>query len=280
MLNVTARQITVGDYRFHLIDGGHGQSDRPPILFLHGFMGSCDDWVEVMECLSDRPRCIAVDLPGHGQTQMLNDAADPNHPAFQMAPTAQALMNMLEQLSISVCDLVGYSMGGRLALYLAIYYPNRIRRLVLESASAGLATESEREARRQHDASLAQQLTTERLESFLQRWYRQPLFASLSRHPSFTPIWQRRLRNRPEALARSLRHMGTGQQPSLWNAIRHHAIPTLVLVGENDAKFRAIAAAMCDRCVAMTSVVVPGCAHTIHGEQLAQFVALIHQFLD
>jgi len=281
-------RVIVGDYSFRVLELETSQGDtgcaqtsqRPPLVFLHGFMGSSDDWVEMMEQLSDRHHCIAIDLPGHGQTQGLNRAAHFEHPAFEMAPTAEALVGVLDQLDIHTCDLLGYSMGGRLALYLALHYPHRVRRLVLESASAGLATEPERKARQQQDEHLAQQLEAENFEDFLERWYSQPLFSNLRYHPNFKHLLQRRLRNQPQLLARSLRQMGTGQQPSLWNAIQHHTCPTLLLVGETDTKFRAIATHMSDRCDAITSVVVPACGHTIHTEQPHQFTLQVSKFLS
>ncbi|MGB3493797.1 MAG: 2-succinyl-6-hydroxy-2,4-cyclohexadiene-1-carboxylate synthase [Elainellaceae cyanobacterium] len=282
-----SRHIVIGDYSFHVLDletsggdtGCAQASQRPPLVFLHGFMGSSEDWLEVMQRLGDRHRCIAVDLPGHGQTQVLHGSTNPDHPAFQMALTTQALVKLLDQLAIPICDLVGYSMGGRLALYLAIHYPHRVRRLVLESASPGLATEQERQARRQHDEHLAQRLETEDFEAFLEGWYRQPLFARLRHHPNFDSLWQRRLRNRPLDLGRSLRQMGTGQQPSLWNTIQHHSQATLLLAGEADTKFRAIATQMSHHCPAMTSTVIPNCGHTVHAEQPDAFTRQVKEFL-
>jgi pimeloyl-ACP methyl ester carboxylesterase len=127
-----------------------GDPAHPAVLFLHGFMGRREDWKPVVAALAEEYYCICPDLPGHGKNCLPGSGA-----GWEMAEAASGLMLLLNKYQIERCALVGYSMGGRLALYLAATYPKRFTRVVLESASPGLRTEEERAPRRQHDDNLA-----------------------------------------------------------------------------------------------------------------------------
>ncbi len=129
-----------------------GSHDRRAILFLHGFMGTANDWEVCIDRLANEFFCIAVDLPGHGQS------IDRDPWLYSMEGCARALIDILDDLGLQQCGLVGYSMGGRVALYVVSTYPERFDGLVLESASPGLRTDAERAARRQADEQLAQEL--------------------------------------------------------------------------------------------------------------------------
>jgi 2-succinyl-6-hydroxy-2,4-cyclohexadiene-1-carboxylate synthase len=120
-------------YRFHYTV--HGQRELPVVLFLHGFMGNSADFDTVMTCLANQFCCLAVDLPGHGNTIVEGEDT-----LYTMPQTANAIVSWLNHLNIPQCFLVGYSMGGRLALYLALHFPQRFPKVVLESASPGLRT--------------------------------------------------------------------------------------------------------------------------------------------
>lgn len=124
--------------------------DAEPLVLLHGFTGSHRSWDAVVPALASIGRCVAVDLPGHGESDFEADAG-----AYSMESASTALASSLDALRVGPATLIGYSMGGRLALYFALTRPERVRRLVLESASPGLATEAEREARRRSDEALA-----------------------------------------------------------------------------------------------------------------------------
>jgi len=151
-----------------------GDRLSPAVLFLHGFMGSSADWREVMAALGDRTFRIAMDLPGHGASLEL--APD----TYTVEGAARAVIRTLDGLEVVRPVVAGYSMGGRLALYLALRYPERCAGLFLESASPGLENSSKRAVRRAADESKAQRLESGDLEAFLRDWYRQPLFASLA----------------------------------------------------------------------------------------------------
>jgi 2-succinyl-6-hydroxy-2,4-cyclohexadiene-1-carboxylate synthase len=249
-----------------------GDSQKHPVLFLHGFMGDRTEFHEVMQSLSIQYYCISIDLPGHG-TQLSN------HGNYTIADTARSLIEFLNALQIEKCHLVGYSMGGRLALYLVLHFPEYFLQVVLESASPGLKTVVEQSDRLQSDLRLAERLKTEDFRLFLRRWYEQPIFASLREHPNFEKLFDWRSQNDPVALARSLRHLSVGCQPSLWEKLSENKIPLLLLVGELDAKFVNINTEMSNLCQSAKLEVVPHCGHNIHFEDTNLFIEKIEYFL-
>ncbi len=255
-----------------------GKSTDFPIVFLHGFMGDRHEFSDVIPHLSSQFYCLAVDLPGHGHTQV---TAGEDY--YQMAPTAYGLIEFLDALGIGQCILVGYSMGGRLALYLALHFPQRFARVILESASPGLKTQAERDQRRQHDFSRAQALETSPFSQFLDHWYDQPLFQSIKTHPDFAKLRQRRLQNNPLELAKSLRYLSTGMQPALWSHLQTNPVPLLLLVGQRDQKFVAINTAMRDRSQPPFPQpwleIIPHCGHNVHWEDSDAFVHRLNFFL-
>lgn len=251
----------------------HGNPAAPPILFLHGFLGSGEDWQPVIEPLSDHFHCLTLDLPGHGKTRVNGGAS-----LYEMSSVARGVVRLLEKFWQNGWLMVGYSMGGRLGLFLTLRYPRLFKKVVLESASPGLATAAEREERIRRDEALAKQLEEEDFETFLKQWYRQPIFHSLSRHLAFSSLIQRRLRNSPAELAKSLRSMGTGRQPSLWEELSSNKVPLLLLTGESDTKFNRIAVQMVQVCDGARVRIIPGCGHNIHFENPREFARQVQTF--
>ena len=252
-----------------------GSPDRPAVLFLHGFLGSSADWQDVVRAMGDRAFCITLDLPGHGASLGLTPDA------YTMEGMAHAVVRTLDILDIEHPVITGYSMGGRLALYLALCYPERCAGLFLESASPGLVGEEERTARRAADEEKAKRLEFGDFEMFLRDWYRQPLFASLARDEGLLrrTIAARR-RNDPVELARSLRGMGTGSQPSLWGELEGLTVPVLAVAGGLDGKYARVSSLMADISPRIEPAVVPDVGHDVHDEAPAQYSALLGRFLD
>jgi len=253
---------------------GEGPGERSaPLLFLHGFTGSKTNWLPFMAQFPGQ-HCLAIDLLGHGETE---SPADPARYAIEEA--AADLDAFCAQLGVQNLDVCGYSLGGRLALYFALAYPQRVRRLILESASPGLASEAERLARRQSDAALAERIERDGLPAFVDYWEQIPLFASQTGLPA--EIRQRlraqRLQNNPTGLANSLRGMGTGAQPSLWPRLAELKMPVSLLAGELDLKFSAINRQMADLIAGCRLEIVPNAGHTVHLEQMQMFCDLVAQ---
>jgi len=252
-----------------------GDRRSSAILLLHGFMGSSAEWRDLMAAIGDRAFCISVDLPGHGASLGLAPET------YTTEGSAQAVVYVLEELEVESPVMVGYSMGGRLALYLALRYPERCAGLFLESASPGLESMKERTARIEADESRAKRLESGDLEQFLSNWYRQPLFASLARNDKLLgQTIEARLRNDPVELAKSLRGMGTGSQPSLWGELDGLAAPALAVAGGLDEKYAKISSRMAGINPRIGSELVQGAGHNVHEEAPAEYVALLERFIS
>ncbi len=268
--------MTFVNYQFHYSFSGN--YNKPLILFLHGFMGSCHEFDEAIELLNDEFYCLTIDLTGHGQTQVFG-----GDECYTMANTAQALVKFLDELKISKCFLVGYSMGGRLALYLTLNFRDRFPKVVLESASPGLLTEAERLERFKRDEQIARKLerSVEKSDflAFLSNWYSQPIFGNIKNHCQFQRLIEIRLQNNPTELAKSLRFMGTGCQPSLWKKLKDNTIPLLLLVGEYDEKFIGLNQKMAQDCDFCQLKIISNAGHNIHFENTQAFVENIKFFL-
>ncbi len=256
---------------YHVISAGTGSR----LLLLHGFTGSAESWRPLLPGLAQEFQLVCPDILGHGKSDKPRDAA-----SYRMEAAAADMVDLLDQLGVETAHLLGYSMGGRLAVFLALAYPQRFRSLVLESASPGLADGAERGRRRQADEDLANRIMARGIRWFVDYWESLPLWASQSRLRADVLEAQRqqRLQNEPLALANSLRGMGAGAQPSLWSRLNALSMPTLLLAGEYDDKFRAIHAAMAERIPDARLAVLPGAGHRIHLEQPAVFTRAITSF--
>lgn len=254
------------DYQFNYLL--IGDRHRPVILILHGFMGNCHDFTPVVAGLQDFC-CLLVDLPGHGQTEVRHDAN------YQMPNVALALVTLLDELAIEQCWLWGYSMGGRIALYLAVYFPQYFRGVFLESTSPGLKTPQERELRCKQDFQLAQQLESTPLSQFIDQWYQNPLFQSLVQHPDYPQVLSNRLVNEPMKLAKSLRYCGLAIQPSLWNYLSTLQIPLILIVGSLDTKFMAINEQIRALCPQASLKIINHSGHNVHFEQPLAVIRLL-----
>ena len=252
-----------------------GDPNRSAILFLHGFMGSGADWAEAISALDERSYCVAPDLPGHGASIGLPPWC------YTIEGTTHALLYLLDDLAIERATLAGYSMGGRLALYLALRHPEHCSRLFLESASPGIEDAAQREARRRSDEEKAERLGSGDLASFLDAWYRQPPFSSLARREGLLQeTIEARLRNDPAELARSLRGMGTGCQCPLWGELGSLRAPALAVAGEFDERYVGVARRMASLSPLVRAAVVPWAGHTVRLEAPGAYLALLKRSLD
>jgi 2-succinyl-6-hydroxy-2,4-cyclohexadiene-1-carboxylate synthase len=194
-----------------------------------------------------------------------------------MGGVAAAVVSLLDGLGIDQTAIYGYSMGGRLALYLAVHWPDRFPKVILESASPGLETEVERQVRIGRDRQWID-LIEQDFPRFLTQWYAQPLFANLVKQPGFGQIYKQRLGNEPSGVARSLSQMGLGQQPSLWGDLPKLRSPVTLLVGEQDGKFVTINRRMAGLIPRARLTIAPA-GHTVHMENPGAAIALLRSRL-
>ncbi|WP_309737816.1 2-succinyl-6-hydroxy-2,4-cyclohexadiene-1-carboxylate synthase [Chamaesiphon sp. OTE_20_metabat_361] len=231
-----------------------------PLLLLHGWMGSSEDYREVIASLSWQYNCLAIDLPGHGKTEVIDEEN-----GYNFVNTALGIIELLDSLGIDRCAIAGYSFGGRLALYLALEFPDRFDRAILESTSPGLATEIDRQARIASDLQIIDRLSTEPFADFVRDWYRQSLFVGIDKHPEFPSLIELRIAtNKPHKLSKSLQFAGLGNQPYLGDRLKVHPQSISLIVGALDRKFVDINQELARSCPHAILKIVPNCSHNVH----------------
>ncbi|GAB2248413.1 hypothetical protein Droror1_Dr00008295 [Drosera rotundifolia] len=261
------------------------------LLFLHGFLGTGRDWIPIMKALSGSARCISVNLPGHGKSKMqyhrVKGRAEENRISIRVI--AAALCKLIDYVSPSKVTVVGYSMGGRIALYMALKFGAKLYGAIIISGSPGLKDATARKMRSAKDDARARSLASFGPKSFLESWYLGDLWSSFREHPSFEQTVERRLHQHQDytSLAKALSDLSIGRQPSLWDELKHLKTSLLFIVGEKDTKFKKI---MLDVCSNLREgvdpkeemhegIVVPDCGHAVHLENPLAVVSLARQFL-
>lgn len=264
MKDVAAQFVTLGD-----ADGA------ARVVFIHGFMGAPADWAEIADGLGQPS--IGIALPGHVHAPIAPPGAD--FPAV-----AEALLATLDAAPLAPRPvLVGYSMGGRLALYLALRAPERFSAALIESATPGLADPHARESRATHDDALATEMdalaTPETFRDFLEGWYARPPFETLA-DADRAALVHKRLANAPQGLAAAIRALSVGRQPNLWPELPALQIPALVICGERDLKYRQIAEEMAATSPRIATQVMAGCGHNVHFEHPDAYTKVLQGFID
>jgi 2-succinyl-6-hydroxy-2,4-cyclohexadiene-1-carboxylate synthase len=236
---------------------------RPRLVLVHGFTQTGRSWSGIAEDLARDHEVVLVDAPGHGGSSRAG--ADLPSGAHALGEAGGEAV------------YVGYSMGGRLCLQLALDEPERVLGLVVLGATAGIVDPGERAARRAADEALAAELERDGVDVFLERWLARPLFAGLS--PDAAGVADRQ-RNTVAGLAASLRLVGTGAQADLWGRLGRLGAPVLVLAGERDAKFtgigRELAATIGEEARFET---VADAGHAAHLERPETFLQVLRRWL-
>lgn len=247
-----------------------------PLLLLHGFTGDGSTWGPYRNLWVKHSRLIIPDIIGHGNTEAPDDLN-----RYQIEAVAADMLDILDQIGVKQVDVLGYSMGGRLALTFALSYPERVRKLILESASPGLPTEEERLDRRKKDANLAKLINEQGIVTFVDYWENIPLFSTMNTLSESIKetIRKQRLSNSQKGLANSLLGMGTGSQPSWWEDLDKLRCELLVLAGEKDEKFSRIAEKIKSNTKKSSLWVFHESGHTIHVEELEKFGTIVSDFL-
>ena len=249
-----------------------GNTKLPALVLLHGWMGSCVDYEIVIGLLRSHFYCIAIDLPGHGKTRSIDRD-------YKFINTATNIIQLLDSLRIDRAIICGYSFGGRLALYLALEFPDRFSQVILESTSPGLEAITERELRIANDQQITSRLTTTPFPDFLTHWYQQPIFRGIESHLGFSQLIQRRLDNQPVNLAKSLQFAGLGKQPYLGERLKDFTGQILLIVGEEDRKFVSLANIINLNCNCISLAIVPNSSHNVHFQSPHRWVELVGDFL-
>lgn len=260
----------------HYDDDGPQAGTRAFVL-LHGFTLDHATWRPVRDGLRRFGRTLAVDLIGHGQSPAPEDLG-----AYTLTACLDQLEGVLERAGVAAAWAVGYSMGARVALQWAVHRPHRVRGLILESGTAGLESEQERLNRQALDEALAARILKGGVKAFVEEWLEQPLFAGLKQLPPAEQeaLKERRLLNRAVGLANSLRGLGAGTMAPVWAELPNLRLPALLLAGEHDPKYAALAQRMAALIPGSRCVIVPGSGHTVHVEQPQAWSAAVAAFLE
>jgi 2-succinyl-6-hydroxy-2,4-cyclohexadiene-1-carboxylate synthase len=234
----------------------------PGLVLLHGFTHTGASWEVVSAGLGERYRPLAPDIRGHGASSEL------------VPVDLETVIGDVAGLAPPSCTLVGYSMGGRIALHAALALGDRIARLVLIGASPGIAERTEREARQRADERLAERIERSTIEEFARHWATTPVLGTLTPDVA-AAAHADRLRNTPDGLARALRGLGTGALPSLWDRLGELRMPVTLVVGERDRKFAGVAMQMMAEIARAEVVAVAGASHAVHLDAPEQVAAII-----
>ena len=289
-----------------------GIRGRPTLVLLHGFLGDSEDWLPLVSLLEDDFYLVAVDLPGHakslnvglsdGSTDELSDdhvtlsddniklsddnikLSDDNiklsyDKAF--AVFSDLLDLTLHQLDLKHYSLLGYSLGGRLALLHSLSHSNRVEQLLLESCHPGLESEADRDLRRQTDKEWAERFRTEPLDQVLQRWYHQPVFADLNSQQR-QDLMQHRLGINKDGrlLGDILEYCSLSRQPACWGQIEDVSFPVHYFYGERDLKYTELALRLHKSGSLAGLHKIAGAGHNIHREQPAEMADVIREQLS
>lgn len=233
-----------------------------PLVLLHGFMGGPGTFDDVVGGLHQPTYALPL---GDGVPSSLEGEAD-------------RLLETLSREGVHEFDLLGYSLGGRLAMHMAMKAPDRVHRLVLESAHPGMEEASERTARLDHDEQWAERLVDE-WPDVLRAWYAQTVFASVADTPLLEAMIREKETRHPGVLARELKAWSLGLQKPKWSYLAHRTHPTLFISGEMDGRYQALG----ERLVALSGpirhVSIRGAGHVVHREQPEAYLAALRSFL-
>ena len=248
----------------------------PPVVLLHGFTGSAAGWAPLMEALAPEFTTLAVDIVGHGQSD-----APAGLERYLMHRCVDDLASLLRTLGHDRACWLGYSMGGRAALQVAVQRPDIVASLVLEGATPGLREAAARAERVASDEALAERIERDGVESFVDHWQALPLFATQASLPPETrhAIRAGRLANRAVGLANSLRGMGAGAQEPLHDRLAEVSVPGLLIAGALDVRFAAIGGEMAQALPHATIRPIEGAGHAAHIERPEAFHDVVLAFL-
>ncbi len=248
-------------------------SGAQALVFLHGFMGRGEEWKPIAEALEVPWRRVLIDLPGHGASLGLPKQT------YTFEGAVESVVTTLEGLGVTRPLFVGYSMGGRLALALALRYGEQCKGLWLESASPGIEDPGKRQQRVRLDTQRAEALVAN-IERFLEAWYRMPLFQTLHRRPELMArLYAQRKYQPSNELARALRGMSPAQQPNYWSELHRLTVPVGYACGEEDRAYMNVARRLKRVLPHATVYRFAGVGHNVHLEAPDAYIVQLSTFI-
>ena len=246
------------------------------VFLLHGFTGSTNDWKEIIPHLSKKFSYAAVDLVGHGKSE-----SPENLELYLASSIINQLHKVIDHFTQKKFILLGYSMGGRVALSYAAKHPDKLSGLILESVSAGITDEKLREERIRSDENIIKMIEEKSLEEFVEYWMNQDLFATLKNWPKekLAAIKNSKLKIQKMGLINSLKGFGTGVMPPLDDKLDLIKCKTYLITGELDKKFTQINSELVKSFPSAKHVIVKNAGHNVHLEKPDEFGRLVNGYL-
>ena len=201
----------------------------PTLVFLHGFLGCHNDWLPIIKKLNITNSCLLIDLPGHTHSKTISP--------ITLSTISYHIAQIIKKEQINQIILIGYSLGGRIALHFAHHYPDNIQALILISTHLGLHSISEKIKRLQHDTQLAIQMKTTPWPQFIKKWYDTPLFKTFKKSIHYTKTITQRHQQNPNLMAKTLIQLSLAHQPNYTTLCQQYPFPIHYLCGQNDDKF-------------------------------------------
>lgn len=266
-------KIRINGVKYNIEFAGQGE----PLLLLHGFTGSHENWKPFLHEWCTSHQMVMLDILGHGRSDC------PREPSrYTIEQIVSDIKDILEEFKITKTHILGYSMGGRLAFAFAVKYLNHVSSLIVESSSPGIENRQERSKRVREDEALADFIIEKGMPAFVDYWEELPLFSSQKSLPDHIrdKIRNQRLDNDPLGIANSLRGMGSGRQPSLWDCLHSLQIPVYVIIGDKDEKFCRIAQKMSKKLPNAETIVVENAGHAVHVEKPEIYGKIVRGFLN
>lgn len=267
MLNI----IKIDNYPYEVEITGSG---LPTWVFFHGFMGSYADF----EKINPKGTCIKINLFGFGK----NAPTVENGEMFHMKHQVDSLYKLFKKLGLKDINLVGYSMGGRLALGFTINYPDIVKHLFLEGATAGINDDKQRKNRILADNKKADEVIKIGMEAFIENWENLPIFKSQKNLPLLQQkfMHNQRVNQKVNNVANSLKYMGAASQPNYWPVLANVTTKTTILVGQHDQKFQNIAHELATNLINAKIKVISDAGHNAHFENPIKFVEALNDVSD
>ena len=250
--------------------------ERDTVLLFHGFSGSLEDWRDISTSLDSRFNYTGVDLIGHGKSDSPTDVAK-----YYPDILVRYIDDILNYLSISKVTILGYSIGGRSALFYVVNKPEKIKGLILESTTAGIENENDRNERIKSDEELAQYIEKNNIENFVELWMDKEIFNTQRRfsNEKLKIIREKKSMNSKIGLVNSLRGFGTGVTPFLGDKLSTLDFPVLLISGELDSKFTQINSEMVNQFPKAEHKIIRNAGHNTHLEEPERFTSIINDFL-
>jgi 2-succinyl-6-hydroxy-2,4-cyclohexadiene-1-carboxylate synthase len=246
------------------------------ILFLHGFTGSSEDWDDIAKNVDCRFNTAALDFIGHGKS---DSPTDEN--LYSVESIIEHIDSAVSNIAENKIILAGYSMGGRAALSYANQHQEKLKALVLESATPGITSDTMRAERTNNDENLAKYILDNPIEKFVDFWMNIDILHSQKNMPEeiLKLVRENKLKNNPVGLANSLKGFSTGKMPPLFEDLKNIKIKTLLISGELDEKFSSISLHMSKLLPLSENVIIRGAGHNTHLEKPEEFVNSVNNFL-